>query len=260
MAERDFLERTQTRMITHMRTTICLIAIFTQFLIVSSCSEKNNESTQTSITTPQIEMHKSVSDFLVDIERHFDEIDSTRKSELEKISSFIREQEQKGEKAQLTFICTHNSRRSHLSQIWASVGAAYYNLESLVENYSGGTEITAFNPRAVAAIKRAGLKVENPGGENPHYLIRFSDEASPILCFSKKYDHQDNPSSNFVAVMTCSHADENCPFIPGANFRVAIPYIDPKESDGSDQETQTYDERNRQIATEMLYMMSKVRG
>ena len=46
-----------------------------------------------------------------------------------------------------------------MAAIWARV-AAYRAGFTEVETYSGGTEITAFNPRAVAALRRAGFRVE----------------------------------------------------------------------------------------------------
>jgi arsenate reductase len=160
--------------------------------------------------------------------------------------------------ASLTFICTHNSRRSHFGQIWAAVAAAWYGVEG-VKTYSGGTEATAFNPRAVAALERAGFRVENPGGENPVYRVSFSEKESALDCFSKIYDHPVNPSQDFIAVMTCSEADENCPFIPGAMLRIPLTYEDPKEADGTPEETTRYDERCRQIATEMFFLFSQVK-
>lgn len=158
----------------------------------------------------------------------------------------------------LTFICTHNSRRSHFGQIWAAVAAAWYGVKG-VKTYSGGTEATAFNPRAVAALERAGFHIENPGGENPVYRVSFSENEPALDCFSKRYDHSGNPSENFAAVMTCSEADEHCPVIPGATLRVPLTYEDPKEADGTPEETARYDERCRQIAVEMFFLFSQVK-
>jgi arsenate reductase len=157
----------------------------------------------------------------------------------------------------MTFICTHNSRRSHFGQVWAAVAAAHFGLENIT-TFSGGTEATAFNPRAVAALERAGFSIENPGGDNPKYKVRFGEAADALTCFSKKYDDASNPQKGFVAVMTCSDADRNCPIVPGAVARFATPYVDPKEADNTPQETARYDERCKQIATEMLYLMGKV--
>lgn len=187
----------------------------------------------------------------------FDSIPAERKKQLEKLSDYISNKVAAGETAKLNFICTHNSRRSHLAQIWTSVAAHHYGITA-IETYSGGTEATAFNPRAVDALERAGFKIENPGGDNPRYSVSFSDEAKPLICFSKTFDDAVNPNQNFAAIMTCSDADENCPFVPGAEFRIPITYRDPKESDGTSHEAAVYDERCCQIAREMFYMMNEV--
>ena len=180
-------------------------------------------------------------------------IPSGRRELIQGLSRFIPQAGPRG--VSLTFICTHNSRRSHFGQIWAAVAAAWYGVEG-VKTYSGGTEATAFNPRAVAALERAGFRVENPGGANPLYRVFFSETAPPLECFSKTYDDPVNPASGFAAVMTCSDADENCPFIPGAAVRIPLTYEDPKEADGTPEETARYDERCRQIAVAMFYTFS----
>lgn len=203
-------------------------------------------------------MYTKLKTYISDLKSDFDSIPSTRKEELEEVADYVRAILEKGETAKLNFICTHNSRRSHLAQIWTAVAAHHLNIQN-IETFSGGTEATAFNPRAVAALERAGFKIENPGGENPKYQVRFDDQLEPMICFSKTFDDPANPDKEFAAIMTCSDADENCPFVPGAEFRKAITYRDPKESDGTDQETEIYDERCRQIATEMFYMMSSVK-
>ncbi|MEX1369391.1 MAG: protein-tyrosine-phosphatase, partial [Nannocystaceae bacterium] len=162
-----------------------------------------------------------------------------------------------GRMASLLFICTHNSRRSHMSQLWAAAAAAWYGIDG-VETFSGGTEATAFNPRAVAAMQRAGFAVDDPGGDNPRYSVTFGPEASPMSAFSKTWQDEVNPDEGFAAVMTCSQADEACPFVHGSKLRIALPYVDPKVSDGTPDEAATYDERAQQIATEMFYLFSRV--
>lgn len=159
----------------------------------------------------------------------------------------------------LTFICTHNSRRSHLGQVWAQVAAAYFGVEN-VYCFSGGTEATACNPRTIAAFERAGLKVtKTTESDNPVYEISFDDSSQSIIAFSKVYDQAPNPSRGFVAIMTCDHAEANCPYIPGAEKRLPIMYVDPKISDDTLAESTTYDARCRQIATEMKWVFDKVR-
>lgn len=186
-------------------------------------------------------------------------IPSERKAKLAKVADYVRERLAKSEPAKLTFICTHNSRRSHLSQIWAQVAAEYYGLIG-VETFSGGTEATAFNPRAVAAMQRCGLKIvaDDPAVTNPRYSVYTSDWTSPQVCFSKLYDAPPNPLKNYCAVMTCSQADEACPLVMGCELRVPLRYDDPKVADDTVFEAQRYDERSAQICTEMLFMMSLV--
>jgi arsenate reductase len=196
--------------------------------------------------------------FFDGLQPELEAIPEARREQLAELAEVIREGKAEQTPLALTFICTHNSRRSHLGQVLSMAAAAYAGVDGLVA-YSGGTEATAFNPRAVAAIERIGFQVEKPQGDNPRYQVRYAVNADPLTCFSKKYDHQANPQEGFIAVMVCSEADAACPFVPGAQARVAIPYRDPKEADGSPEEAATYDARTRQIAAEMLYTMQLVR-
>ncbi|MBU1820989.1 MAG: protein-tyrosine-phosphatase [Bacteroidetes bacterium] len=185
-------------------------------------------------------------------------IPAERRALLDKLTEYITGKIGQEEPVQLTFICTHNSRRSHLGQVWAQVAAAHFGVAG-VDTFSGGTEATACNPRTIAALERAGLQIaKTTEGENPVYELRYDEAHPPVVAFSKVYDKSPNPTEGFAAIMTCSHAEENCPFIPGAEKRFAVTYIDPKEADDSPAEAATYDARCRQIAEEMLYVFSKV--
>lgn len=155
----------------------------------------------------------------------------------------------------LNYVCTHNSRRSQISQIMGQVSAWYYNVEVIC--YSGGTEATAFHPNAIAAISRTGMQVDFVGESNPVIFVRYSDIRAPLSCFSKIYDHAFNQSTNFAAVMTCAHADENCPVILNAT-RIPIRYEDPKLSDGTDEMSTVYDATVKEIATEMKYVFQNI--
>jgi protein-tyrosine-phosphatase len=185
-------------------------------------------------------------------------IPADRKEMLDRIATYIRTKRAAGETARLTFICTHNSRRSQMGQIWAAAAAGYYGIDR-VETFSGGLEVTAFNARAIAAVERAGIRLMNPGGDNPHVKVSYASDRTPLEMFSKKYSDPFNPQKDFAAVMTCSHADESCPLVIGASARVPLHYEDPKASDGTPEETATYDARSRQIATEMLYVFARVK-
>ena len=166
-----------------------------------------------------------------------DRIPEARKEGLERIARFVGDARSAGRPARLVFICTHNSRRSHMAQSWAQAAAAYVGIDG-IEAFSGGTEVTAFAPRAVAALERAGFRIERTiPGNNPVYEVRYRESGPAIRAFSKLYHERPNPSEEFCAVMTCSHADAGCPVVSGASERVAIPYDDPKASDGTGQET-----------------------
>ena len=154
----------------------------------------------------------------------------------------------------LTFICTHNSRRSHLAQVWAQVAAAHYKITG-IRTHSGGTEATACNHRTIRALRRSGFSiVDTTGGDNPRYLIQYSELHPPLSVHSKIYDQDGNPQEGYLAILTCNHADQNCPIVRGAKYRFPLPYIDPKISDDTPEEDTTYDERSLQIAREMFQL------
>ncbi len=185
-------------------------------------------------------------------------IDEDRRMRLKRISDFVVSRLADGQPARLVFICTHNSRRSQLCQCWAGAAAHHFAI-SPVETFSGGTETTAFNARAVAALRRAGFEIDFfSDGKNPVYEVRFGPGTGPIQAFSKIYDEPPNPNDGFAAIMTCSSADAACPIVVGADERIAIPYDDPKIADGTERESEIYDERCRQIAREMLFVFREV--
>ncbi|MER2997898.1 protein-tyrosine-phosphatase [Pontibacter populi] len=195
---------------------------------------------------------------IAELTQTFDQIPTERKALLTQLSDYIKQKKEIGQTINLVFICTHNSRRSHMAQLWAQASAANYNIVN-VKTYSGGTEATAFYPAAVQAMQELGFKIEK-GAEtiNPKYNVNYSSDEPTIEAWSKKFDDAANPGSEFCAVMTCSDADDNCPFVPGVEKRIAITYNDPKASDNTPQQAETYRERAMQIGREMLFAFSQV--
>lgn len=201
----------------------------------------------------------NLSETITSLVEQFDEITDERKVLLSQLTAFVQQKAAANLPVYLNFICTHNSRRSHLSQIWAQLAAGYYNVSD-VHCFSGGTEATAFNPRAVKAMEQAGFVIEKTSHtNNPVYKVTFSAESPAIVAFSKKYDDPFNHNKDFAAVMTCSHADTNCPFIPGAAARIALTYNDPKDFDDTPFEQIKYAERVREIGRELLFAFSQVK-
>jgi arsenate reductase (thioredoxin) len=187
---------------------------------------------------------------------NLDSISTERKGELDLLVDYVQNKKDKNEAVLLNFICTHNSRRSQLSQLWASVASHFYKIP--IESFSGGVEVTACNERVIASLERFGFDVSNKDGENPRYQVSYDALQKSRLLFSKMYDSEENPTSGFAAIMTCDHADENCPYIAGCEVRIPIRYEDPKAFDDSPLEAAMYDYRSFQIATELFYVFSKI--
>ncbi|MEM0519222.1 protein-tyrosine-phosphatase [Aequorivita sp. MCCC 1A16923] len=198
-----------------------------------------------------------------ELQEYFEKLETANLSEerkllLNSITEYIASKAAANYAIRLNFICTHNSRRSHLAQIWAQTAAAYFNIDE-VFCYSGGTEVTAVYPMVITTLENAGFKISKENKlSNPLFKITYSETAPPIFAFSKKYSDAPNPKSHFAAVMTCGQADAGCPFVAGSEKRFPLLYEDPKISDGTPQQQRVYKERSEQIATEMKYIFSKI--
>lgn len=187
-------------------------------------------------------------------------ISEERKTVLQPLINYIREKVSTNKEIRLNFICTHNSRRSHLSQVWAQTMAAKFGIKN-VTCYSGGTEATALFVAAKNTLTSAGFQILMlTESKNPIYAIKHSENATPIIGFSKTFDAPFNPSSEFAAILTCSQANEGCPFIAGAEKRIPITYKDPKAFDNTQLQKEKYIERSMQIATEMSYVFSSIQN
>ena len=185
-----------------------------------------------------------------------DSVDPQRIPVLSPLIDYIVLELSSGRIPALNFICTHNSRRSQLAQAWATAAGYYYKVR--VNCFSGGTEVTEFNIRAVQTLRDQGFGIRSRGEQNPFYTIACGPGLNPLKAFSKLYDDPENPKEGFAAVMTCSDAEVNCPFVPGASARISLHYEDPKAFDGTPLEKQKYAERSIQIGTEMNYVFREV--
>lgn len=178
---------------------------------------------------------------------------------LSPLVEYIQNKVDANEEIRLNFICTHNSRRSHLSQIWAQTMAFHFGIKN-VFCYSGGTEATALFPKVAETLTHQGFQIEKVSQEeNPVYAVKFDGNEHPIIGFSKTYFDDFNPKSNFAAIMTCSNADEGCPMVFGAEARFPIKYDDPKAFDGTEVMNEKYAERSLQIASELYFVFSQIK-
>ncbi len=206
-------------------------------------------------------MFPSIQSLCQKYEASFALIPAERKKVLKQLSVYISNKQKEGIIPQIIVVCTHNSRRSHLGQIWLSVAIDYYQA-STIKTFSGGTEATAFNPRAISALKRIGFDITTKEATvtNPQYTVKWSKNTAPSIAFSKKYTHPSNPQGHFAAVMVCMEADAGCPIVSGNDFRLTLPYDDPKAFDGTPLEKEKYEERCHQIGREMLYVVKMIKG
>lgn len=198
---------------------------------------------------------QSICDQLV---TEFDQIPDPRKTILEKIAAYIQGKTNEDQSISLVYVCTHNSRRSHFGQVWGKIAAEYFSIRQ-VQTYSAGTEATAMHPNTVNALRNTGFLIETDlQGNNPHYSIKFDDIKDGLICFSKTIDDVSVPKTHFAAIMTCAEAEENCPFVPGAELRISTTYEDPKAFDGTPMQDEMYATRSLQIARDNLYIFSKI--
>lgn len=185
-------------------------------------------------------------------------LSNERKEVLQPLIDYIQTKIDTQQPIRLNFICTHNSRRSHLSQIWAQTMAFHFNIKN-VFCYSGGTEATAMFPKVGETLVKQGFQIQQLSNDNnPVYAVKYDEDEAAIICFSKTFDDAFNPNGAFAAIMTCSSADAGCPFIAGAEKRLPIRYDDPKAFDGTDIMDAKYTERSLEIASEMYYVFSKI--
>jgi arsenate reductase len=205
-----------------------------------------------------MKLFTKIQDFISSIDTN--SISEARKQVLRPLLNYVQEKTSKNQDIRLNFICTHNSRRSHLLQVWAQTMAYHFGTEN-VFCYSGGTAATAMFAKVAETLKNTGFEIQMLSeGANPVYSIKYAENEHPIIGFSKRYDDGFNPSSLFCAIMACSQADDGCPLIAGAEKRIPITFEDPKAFDDTPQQTEKYRERSLQIATEMFYVFSKIRS
>ena len=101
-------------------------------------------------------------------------LEENRKSLLVKIADTIREAYiSNNGQVSVNFICTHNSRRSQLGQVWTFFASHYFDLN--ITSFSGGTEVTAFHRNTVRTLKEVGFtfNVEEFSHQNPVYQVSF---------------------------------------------------------------------------------------
>ncbi len=203
-------------------------------------------------------MNKKLTNYIEKVVLTFDKIPDERKKLLRLLANYIKQNYVNKTASNIIFICTHNSRRSQLAQCWGYASSQYYDLKN-INVFSGGTEVTSFNINALNAMKHSGFTIDQEDSKKKFCVIKVSEKDKGQKCYSKKYDSKDNPVKNFISIMTCIEADGLCPVLYGSDLKVSIPYKDPKTSDGTKDEFETYRKVCFEIAQELFYVMKKVK-
>lgn len=185
-------------------------------------------------------------------------VNAKRQALLKPLVAYLQKNIERNESIRLNFICTHNSRRSHFSQVWAQTMAFYFGIKNIF-CYSGGTEATAVFPEVIETLIHQGFQIQKLSEtSNPIYAVKYDSNEAPVICFSKTYNDNFNPKNTFGAIMTCNTADEACPVVLGAQTRFPIQYDDPKIFDGTALQSEKYAERSLEIANEMFCVFDAV--
>lgn len=186
-------------------------------------------------------------------------ITAKRKEELKHLAELIVSEYDDYGEVDIIVICTENSLRSQLVQLWVKSISENYNLDFL-NAFSGGTKVTSFNSNMVNALSDYGFSIEKLNDiENPGYLISQSeDDKSTDVMFSKLYDDEFNPEYDFIALIVCDVAAENCPVVEDSSHRLVLPYENVKQFDNTEEQLDKYKEKIEEIGREMMFMIMNV--
>ena len=177
-----------------------------------------------------------------------DSIKSGRLDVLDKIASKITSRLKLDLKANVVFVCTHNSRRSQIAEVSLRSFLKVLQIPE-ISVFSCGTEKTGIPDQIVRLLEGLGFEVLKTG--------EFINVGSEITLSSKTFDDPGLPP-NLLAIMVCDHASESCPFVPSFSERISLEFQDPKSADGSPQETVSYENAWKKISREMAYLALKL--
>ncbi|GAB4208304.1 MAG: hypothetical protein Fur0023_19770 [Bacteroidia bacterium] len=185
--------------------------------------------------------------------------DKNRLEKLDALKKYVREKIQKDEEVHLIFVCVQNSRRSHLSQVLAADVIDAHGLSHKIKTYSGGVEVTRIHPSTIECLKKMGYEiVQQTEGDNPVFELWINKNHPPIQLYSKNFEDITPHLPSFAAVMVCSEAETNCPYVPGAEKKFLLPYNDPKIYDDTNTAVDEYLKLAMQIREEMEYVFSNI--
>lgn len=103
----------------------------------------------------------------------------------------------------ILFLCTGNSCRSQMAEGWCRALKG-----DRIEPFSAGIKTHGLNPYAVKVMAEAGVDIS-------HHHSKLLAELDGV-----EFDY---------VVTVCGHANENCPWFPGATKVVHVGFDDPPQ-------------------------------
>ena len=76
-------------------------------------------------------LYPETENLIKELEAEWHLIEDNRKLELRQLAGVILENIQEFNRADVTVVCTHNSRRSHLGQLWLKAAAMHYGIQNI---------------------------------------------------------------------------------------------------------------------------------
>tara|TARA_B100001079_G_scaffold142196_1_gene121790 strand:+ start:344 stop:916 length:573 start_codon:yes stop_codon:yes gene_type:complete len=145
----------------------------------------------------------------------------------------------------IVFLCTHNSRRSQLCQVWGSILSKIYNID--LKFNSAGTEKTEVHKTIFYCFSNVGIEIKDS-------KIFYGDLS--LSLHSKVLE--EIQSDKFISIMTCSDAEKSCPSDSRSIRNISMIYQDPKIFDDTEKEREEYSKTSKLIAEELNYIIKNL--
>jgi len=149
------------------------------------------------------------------------------------------------------FYCTENSFRSQASQVLLQT-MCFARKFKKVKAFSAGITASEINPRLISYLSKIGYRITKSEKDGKQvFEVRFSDNASPIILFSKASADASLPEKDIAPVIVCDVKTEtDCSNLKTEStpFYMAFPNVTAADSD------EKIEEIVKNIAVEVLYI------
>lgn len=164
--------------------------------------------------------------------------------------------EQLTKKKYIGFTCQTNTRRTMLLQTWAQTAFLFYGLNQKFA-FSIGDTISEVYPEVVNVLQLSGFYYTALENALPNGYVIYVGKDIPIDYMVSKTDFGTIDPAKSVVVNICSSGEQSA---LTANIpHVSLAYQSPAIFEKTPEEKQKYEELNRQIATEMLYLAKRTK-